>query len=243
MEPEPGSGKVSCGRSSKRWLTSLNMTEELGALDAGVRAPFPQRLDEVSRQWVRDLVSVGPERDRAIVELHQLLLRAAMAEALRRSGTNGVAGKELEDLAHQAADDAVVLILRKVTEFRGESRFTTWAYRFAIFEVSTKIGRHVWRRDGVLFDQDAWERLPERLGQSPESVAASRELLKTLREGIDTVLTPHQRRVFAAIVVDGSPLDALVVEMDTNRNAIYKTVFDARKKLHAFLVARGQIDP
>jgi RNA polymerase sigma-70 factor (ECF subfamily) len=90
---------------------------------------------------------------------------------------------------------------------------------------------------------DAWERLPERLGQSPESVAVSRELLTTLREGIDTVLTPHQRRVFAAIVLNGSPLDALVAEMDTNRNAIYKTVFDARKKLHGFLVDRGQIDP
>ena len=146
-------------------------------------------------------------------------------------------------VAFSLASVAVVLILRKVTDFRGESRFTTWAYTFAIYEVSTKIGRHVWRRDGVLFDQDAWERLPERLGQSPESVAVSRELLTTLREGIDTVLTPHQRRVFAAIVLNGSPLDALVAEMDTNRNAIYKTVFDARKKLHGFLVDRGQIDP
>ena len=96
----------------------------------------------------------------------------ARSEAARRSGWHGIRGAELDDLVDQAADDAVVSILRKVKEFRGDSRFTTWACAFAIHEVSGKFGRHLWRRDGVQLDDERWDQLPARLDGDPASVSS-----------------------------------------------------------------------
>ncbi len=202
----------------------------------------PRPLDAQSRVWVDGLTGTGQAQQDAIGLLHQLMLRVARAEANRRRGVHGIQGKELEDLAQQAADDAVVSILRTVGNFRGDSRFTTWACAFAIHEISDKFGRHAWRRDGVQLDEAAWDRLPDTLGGGPEAVAESRAMLSALREAVDQELTDHQRYVFVAIVVSGIPLDVLAVELGSNRNAIYKTMFDARRKLRSHLVAHGHLE-
>lgn len=196
--------------------------------------------DAESGSWVDGLVAGSEE---TIARLHQLMTRVARAEASRRSGWNGIQGKELEDIADQAADDAVISILRRVGEFRGESRFTTWACAFAINEVSQKFGRHAWRRDGAHLDEAGWDQVPDRFGGSPEAVAQSRELVGAMREAVASELTDHQRYVFTAIIVSGVPLDVLVAELGSNRNAIYKTMFDARRKLKANLGATGHLDP
>jgi RNA polymerase sigma-70 factor (ECF subfamily) len=198
-------------------------------------------LDENSAEWVTGLTAAGAEQETSIERLHALLTKAARAEAGRRSGQNGIAGQELQDLADQAASDAIVSILRKVTEFRGDSKFTTWAYKFVIFEVANKFGRHAWRRQGVHWDEESWNRLPARLGTDPADVSESRELVAAVRNAVDHALTPHQRRIFVAIVVNATPLDALVAEMGTNRNAIYKTMFDARRKLRDHLATQGLV--
>lgn len=199
-------------------------------------------MDPDSREWVTGLTADQPGREVAISRLHSILVRIAHGEALRRAGMNGIEGKELEDLADQAAADALISILRKVEEFRGESRFTTWAYKFVIYEISGKFGRHVWRRDGVQLDDEAWDQLPERLGSSPTDHMESQQLVDAVHEGVEKVLTPHQRQVFAAVVLNGTPLDALVVELGTNRNALYKTIFDARRKLRDFLITHGYLN-
>lgn len=209
--------------------------------DLGSRSRTHPEPDDASPDWVASLTGTGPEREASIERLHALLLRIAKAEAGRRAGLNGIAGRELDDLAQQSADDALMSILRKVADFRGDSRFTTWAYKFVIFEVSNKFGRHVWRRDGVRLDHESWDRLPGRLGAGPEDAAESRELVVEVQKAVAEVLTAHQRRVFAAIVLDATPLDALVAELDSNRNAIYKTLFDARRKLRAHLETHGYI--
>jgi len=197
--------------------------------------------DPETAEWVAALTATGPAHEAAVARLHALMLRVAHAEASRRSGMNGIHGRELEDLAQQAAGDAVVSILRKVDEFRGDSRFTTWAYKFVVYEVSNKVGRHVWRRERVRLDEDAWSRLPERLGSGPAAAAECRQLVEAVHEAVEKVLTPHQQRVFRAIVLDAMPLDALVAELGSNRNAVYKTLFDARRKLRAFLVTHGYL--
>lgn len=199
-------------------------------------------MDAESRAWVGGLTATGPEHDDAVGRLHALMRRMTRAEASRRSGWHGIRGPELDDLAQQAADDATMSILRKVESFRGESRFTTWACAFAIHEVANKFGRHVWRRDGVRLDEGSWEQVPERLGAGPEDVAQSRALLDALRSAVETQLSPHQRSVFVALVVDGVPLDVLAAELDSNRNAIYKTMFDARRKLRLHLETHGYLD-
>jgi RNA polymerase sigma-70 factor (ECF subfamily) len=171
-----------------------------------------------------------------------MLLRIARSEVRRRSGHLQIAGPELDDVAHQAAADAMVAILSKTGQFRGESRFTTWAYKFVIFEVSTKIGRHFWRNRTVAMDEEDWSRLPDRFGLDPAHQAEWGDLVTALRQAVDEVLTDRQRQVFVAIVLNGVSLDALVAELDTNRNAIYKMLFDARSKLRAALVAKGVVD-
>jgi RNA polymerase sigma-70 factor (ECF subfamily) len=199
-------------------------------------------LDPDSAEWLRALQGAAAEREAARLRLHAMLLRIARSEVRRRSGHLQIAGPELDDVAHQAAADAMVAILSKTGQFRGESRFTTWAYKFVIFEVSTKIGRHFWRNRTVAMDEEDWSRLPDRFGLDPANQAEWGDLVTALHQAVDEDLTDRQRQVFVAIVLNGVSLDALVAELGTNRNAIYKMLFDARRKLRAALVAKGVVD-
>jgi len=200
-----------------------------------------RRLDAESAEWTRALESTGLVREQALVRLHELLLRIARGELRRRGGQHPITGPELDDLAHQAAADALLAITNKLSGFRGESRFTTWAYRFVILEVSTKLGRHFWQKPTVTLDSEDWDRLPDRFGMDPADHAQWRGLVDALHRSVDEDLTQRQRRVFVAIVLQGVPLDALVVQLGSNRNAIYKTLFDARRKLRAALAANGYL--
>ncbi len=199
------------------------------------------QLDPESAEWLRVLGGVGRQREAALAQLHGMLLRIAQVEARRRGPRLRITGPELEDLAYQAAADALLAITAKLVRFRGESRFTTWAYRFVILEVSAKLGRHFWRRPDVPLDAEQWDRLPEQFGFEPAQETEWRDLLAALRHAVDTELTARQRQVFVAIVLNGVPLDALTVKLGSNRNAIYKILFDARRKLRAALVANGYL--
>ncbi|MEY9951517.1 sigma-70 family RNA polymerase sigma factor [Leifsonia sp. EB34] len=193
-------------------------------------------------EWRRALTAEGAAQRSAEARLYELLLRVARGEVRRRSVSLPFAGPELDDIAHQAAADAVIGVLRRLHEFRGESRFTTWAYTFAIFEVSTKIGRHYWQRRTLSLDAVGWDRLPDRLGLSPEEAGMAADLLAALRHAIDTVLTRKQREVLLAVVVEGVPLEALAVARKTSRGALYKVLFDARRKLRRYLVTNHYLD-
>jgi len=199
-------------------------------------------MDAESARWVCDLTSAGAEREAAAGRLQVLLLRVARSEVHRRSGQLQLSGPEADDLAHQAADDAAVAVLSKVGQFRGDSRFTTWAYSFVVFEVSGKVGRHMWQHPTVAMAGEDWDQLPDRFGLDPADRSQWRDLVDALHRAVVDVLTVHQRRVFVAIVLAGVPVDALAVELDSTRNALYKTMFDARRKLRASLVATGHLD-
>jgi RNA polymerase sigma factor (sigma-70 family) len=211
-----------------------------GARARSGRSPDP--LDVASREWVDALESRGARYEEACARLHGELLRIAFRELHRRRGLHRISGPELDDLAHQSANDALLAITKKVGDFRGESRFSTWAYKFVVFEVSSKVGRHFWRTEGMPLDAEDWERLPDRLGMDPEAESQARELTDALHRAVDDVLTAHQRQVFVALVLQAVPLDALVREWGTNRNAVYKTMFDARRKLRSRLEAQGYLD-
>jgi len=202
--------------------------------------PPAEGLDEESAGWLRRL-GAG-EREAAERELYARLVRIALAEVRRRSAGTPVTGPELDDVAHQAAGDAMLAVLAKLGDFRGESRFITWAYRFVILEVSSKLGRHYWRNPPATLDAAQWERLPSRLGLDPARHAEAAGILAEVRRVVDGELTAHQRRVFVAIVVDGTPLDALAAELGLRRNAIYKVIFDARRKIRRALVANGYLE-
>jgi RNA polymerase sigma-70 factor (ECF subfamily) len=205
--------------------------------------PTERELDAESADWLRRLsAGAGAPRQQAERELHARLVRIALAEVSRRSASTPVTGPELTDVAHQAAGDAMLAILAKLADFRGESRFITWAYRFVILEVSSKLGRHYWRNPPVTLDAAQWERLPDRLGIDPEEHAAAAGILAEVRRVVEDELTAHQRRIFVAVVVDGIPLDAVAARLSLQRNAIYKVVFDARRKIRRALVANGYLE-
>lgn len=228
------------------WL--FHASSPLGAAGGSLAAvelarTSARELDEESAGWLGRLTDGnGTGREAAERELHGRLVRIALAEVRRRSATTPVTGPELDDVAHQAADDAMLAILAKLADFRGESRFITWAYRFVILEVSSKLGRHYWRDPPVPLDAGQWERLPDRLGLDPARHAEAAGILAEVRRVVDTELTGHQRRVFVAVVVDGIPLDALAARLGLQRNAIYKVIFDARRKIRRALVANGYLD-
>jgi len=202
----------------------------------------PDRFDPDSGQWIRELSGTGPQREAALARLHDLLLRIARSELQRRGSRLRITGPELDDLGYQAAADALLAIMVKLGQFRGESKFTTWAYKFVILEVSAKIGRHFWATPAVPMDAEDWERLPDRLGLDPARETERRELAGAVRRAVDEHLTLRQRQIFVAIVLDGVPMDALVAELGSTRNAIYKTMFDARRKLRDALAANGYLN-
>jgi RNA polymerase sigma-70 factor (ECF subfamily) len=205
-------------------------------------SPAPA-LDEASAEWISVLSTSGPERDAGLARLHDLLLRVAVHELRRREPASRVGGAELDDLAHQAAADAMIAVLDKLDTFRGESRFTTWVYRFVVLEVSNKLGRHYWRRHpATALEPEDWERLPDRVGLDPGEHTEYAELIGAVRRAVQEELTDHQRRLFTMIIVDGLPMDAVVDRLGVSRGAIYKVVFDARRKIRAHLVANGYLD-
>ena len=206
------------------------------AVPAGTTADV---LDEDSTAWLAALRAQGPHREQAVRSLHELLLRAAGFEMSRRRGSLGhLSYAEVEDLTVQAADDACVSVLARLDTFRGLSRFTTWAYKFAVYEASTKARRRSWQGREVPLEPQSWALLPDR-ETGPEASAEYRELLQALQGGIEEVLTPHQRRVLVALAISGVPIDVLADRLGTTRGALYKTLHDARRKLRSHLHEQG----
>jgi len=193
--------------------------------------------DQASCRWVEQLHAGHPGHEEAVARLHDVLQRAAAHELRRRRGA--LAGPELDDVAQQCADDALMSILARIDDFQGLSRFTTWAYKFVIFEVSGKLARHAWRHHPPSAEDLTWDRLPDTLAPRPGEQAERREQLDVLTRAIDRELTPRQREVFVAIALNDVSIDVLALQLDSNRNAIYKNLFDARRKLRTSLAAAG----
>jgi len=168
-----------------------------------------------------------------------MLLRAARYEIGRRSAALAhVHGEDPEDLALQAADDAFVAVLAKLDDFRGDSRFSTWAYKFALYEAAVRVRRRAWQHREVLIDNERWLGVVDAAAADPQRRLAEAELLRAIRAGIAR-LTPHQRDTLVALTLQGVPIDVLAERRGTTRGALYKTLHDARRRLRAELAAGG----
>jgi RNA polymerase sigma-70 factor (ECF subfamily) len=224
---DPFSGRV-VGRPS----VSLVGADDRPPPEVGVGVGEPM-------DWVQALSIPGPGQDHAMSSLHQMMLRAARHQ-VRRMGPvlAGIGVERLEEIANQAADEAMMAVLAKLHTFEGRSRFTTWAYKFAILQCATEVRRFVWSHRDVELDDDA--QIHER-GLSPASYVEAADLAGAVRVAIDVALTPHQRRITIALLVDDIPIDVLAQRLGTNRNALYKTVHDARTRLRAHLITSGHL--
>jgi RNA polymerase sigma-70 factor (ECF subfamily) len=182
---------------------------------------------------VEALRAGGPRSEEAVRRLHALLLRAARFElSRRRAALSHVRGEELEDIAMQATDDALMAVLAKLDDFRGASRFTTWAYKFALLEAGVKLRRRAWQEREVVLAADSW---PALAGSSAPSAVQEEleraELLDAVKAAMAEELTPHQREVFVALALNDVPIDVLAERLGATRGALYKTLHDARRKL------------
>jgi len=193
-------------------------------------------VEEHSGEWLRGLRA---RDEQWLARLHALLLRAARFEVARRRPTlPHLRGNELEDIAYQAADDALMSVLARLDDFRGESRFTTWAYKFALLEAAVKLRKRAWQGREVPLEPESWS-LFTSAGLGPEDEAEQSELLQALQQAVDEELTPHQREVLVALALNGVPIDVLAERLETTRGALYKTLHDARRKLRRHLDEQG----
>jgi RNA polymerase sigma-70 factor (ECF subfamily) len=207
---------------------------------AGVGHPAPSgALDAESLAWLRNLRIEGATREAAVARLHGLLLRTARFEvARRRAGLPHLRGNELEEIALEAADDALMSVLARLDDFRGASRFTTWVYKFALLEAAVKLRKRAWQGRELPLEPESWEQFASS-APTPADAAEQTELLQAVQGAIETVLTGHQRRVLVSLAVDGVPIDVLADRLGTTRGALYKTLHDARRKLRAHLAEQG----
>ncbi|MEV0334619.1 sigma-70 family RNA polymerase sigma factor [Nocardia sp. NPDC050717] len=192
-------------------------------------------------QWLADLVDSGRAGQQAVGRLREVLLRATRHQVWRLRGLlPGAGAGELEDLAQQCADDAVLSVLGRLSTFEGRSRFTTWVFKFGVHHAGVAVRKQAWRHREILLP-DTGATLADR-APGPEVVVGAAELARAIDAAIDRDLTPHQRRILVALVVDQVPIDVLADRLGSTRNALYKTLHDARKRLRAALIARGHLD-
>ena len=196
-----------------------------------------RRLDPESREWVERLSSTGTARHSALAELHELLLGAARFALSRRGGGSQLSREGLDDLAVQAADDALMSILGRLDDFRGESRFTTWAWKFAFYEASVAVRKRRWLGREIPVEDEGWDAVAREV--SPGRQVEEMELLAALRIAVSEALTPHQRSVFIALALNQVPVDVLAERLGTTRGALYKTLHEARARLRAALAGQG----
>jgi len=149
-------------------------------------------------------------------------------------------GNELDDIATEAADDALMSVLARLDDYRGASRFTTWAYKFALLEAAVKLRKRAWQGREIPLEPETWS-LFTSAGLGPDAETEQSELLETIQRGITDMLTPHQRQVLVALTLNDVPIDVLADRLNTNRGALYKTLHDARRKLRAHLAERGLV--
>jgi len=203
-----------------------------------IAAAAGRSTDAESDAWVRQLSSSGHEREDAVERLHALLLRAARFELGRRQAAAHAPG-DFDDLAVQAADDALIAILRKLHTYRGDSRFTTWVYKFAVLEAAVKARRRPWQGRELPLEADGLAELQADSRACPSGRAEASELIQGLHDAVAEVLTPHQRAVLVAITLNHVPIDVLAERRNTTRGALYKTLHDARRKLRSSLSDAG----
>lgn len=204
----------------------------------------PGHLDLESRTWLEGLRATGGDGAATLERLHDLLLRAAHAEAGRRRHLYPeIGGAELDDLCRQAADDAVMAVTAKLDGFRGRSSFTTWAYGFVVLEISVKLRRHAWRGRSIptAADDATWDRLAGGAAAA-QARLESAELLDALRRAVAEELSPRQHEVFVAVALNGVEIDVVAGQLQSTRGAVYKVLHDARQKLRLRLEREGHLE-
>lgn len=220
---------------------AMTETTVLGA--SITRVPATPRQSEATKdhEWLAALRSRGAEHDNAVRYVRDLVRRAARQQVSRMPGVwAGLGSVRAEEIIDSAADEATVAVLEHLDDFEGRSRFTTWVYKFGVWHAASEARRALWRDRPLVLDK--YDEPTDNHPLTPESYAEARDLAGAVMIAIETALTPHQRRVALAVIVDGVPLDVLAERLGTSRNTLYKALHDARVSLRAELLRRGYLN-
>lgn len=192
-------------------------------------------------EWIPRLSAAGRTRADAIARLRELLLLATRHQVSRMPQAIDLGVVRREEIAQSAANEATLSVLARLATFEGRSRFTTWAYKFGIYQAGIEVRRASWHdREVELNDLLPLE---HPAADSPEAHAEGHHLAAVLSDALQNELTPHQRRVAVALLIDEVPIDVLADRLGTNRGAIYKTLHDARRRLRTHLANQGMVIP
>jgi RNA polymerase sigma-70 factor, ECF subfamily len=236
MGAPAGSRWTSVPMARRRWALEDQCMIKPASPAKQSHAGGPPRLDPESQAWLKTLRSDGAAHDAAIIRLHALLLSEARYQVRRRTAALAhPSGRDLDDLAVQAADDALVAILGKLDRFRGDALFSTWAKRFAELEVPGKVRRRLGHARETPTVTDTLELRPAR-DEAPQAITEVTDLADRLGELIVHELTSHQREVLVALAIDGVDSKDLATRLNSTPGAVYKTLHDARRKLQHGLV-------
>lgn len=200
----------------------------------------PQCEDAGDQEWIDALRLRCPGHDEAVRRLRQTVRHAARHQVRRMPQVTAELGEvRAEEIIESAADEATMAVLAHLDRFEGRSRFTTWIYKFGILHAATEARRALWHDRPIGLQEQPEPASADPL--TPESYAEARDFAAAVSVALRTVLTPHQRRVAYALIIDEVPIDVLAERLHTNRNALYKSLHDARIKLRAELRLRGYL--
>ena len=191
-------------------------------------------------EWLAVLKEGAAEEAIALAELRAALFEAIRAFLAKSQEARVMRADELRQMAEDCAQESLLVVREKLHTFRGESRFSTWAYSIAIRIALGELRRRRWRRETVAeahlgLALPAWP-IEE---PGPERSLEQKQAWTTLSRLIDSALTPLQKRALVAHAFQGMPLDEVAAWMGTNRNSLYKLIHDARKRLKKALLAEG----
>jgi RNA polymerase sigma-70 factor (ECF subfamily) len=194
-------------------------------------------------RWVAPLRTPGPVGDAAARRLRDLLLRAARYQATQMAETQRLDAIQLDEIVEASADQATASVLGRLSEFTGRSKFTTWVYKFGILATAVAVRRAAWDHHELEVDQlgESDTHAPAQAQAQAETVESS-EFSREVADAVERSLTPHQRRVALALIVRRVPIDVLADRLATDRNALYKTLHDARRQVRADLMDRGCLE-
>jgi RNA polymerase sigma-70 factor (ECF subfamily) len=204
-------------------------------------------FERTNDDWLADLQAGGEVQTQALEDLKERLQRGIFYYLSReRSDLTGLSHHELTQMAQDLAQDATLRVMDNLDSFRGDSAFTTWATRIAV-RVAISDLRRARYKDFSLDDLTAeGDFLPSSANPvagerpvSPERAAEQNEVVEKIRLALNGVLTPRQTQALIAVAVRGVPLDVVADQMHTNRNALYKLIHDARRKLRTHLEQQG----
>jgi RNA polymerase sigma-70 factor (ECF subfamily) len=194
--------------------------------------------ERTNEDWIAAL-SGGADHDAALAEL-----RVAVARGLRYALASKL-DVDLDAVVEDFTQDALMRILDKLDTFRGESLFTTWANKVAVRVALTELRRLRWRDrslEALSTSPDGSPYTPAFLtdpAPSPELTTAQQHMYRSVMRLMEEALTERQRSVMRAVLIAGKPIDVLADEMDTNRNALYKLMHDARVRLKRAMADEG----